>query len=74
MNADLSKITEAKVETLDAEAQGYIDRFDHAAQTWGWEADQGYGKRVDDAKAVYEQTKAELEMFILSLRKGRNNG
>lgn len=42
-----------KTETL-------VERFDEAAQRWGWEQDQGHGRGVDRAKADYERVKALL--------------
>ena len=43
-----------------------IERFDAAAQAWGWQSDQGTGSRVDEAEAEYEAAKADLERLVLS--------
>ena len=37
-----------------------IKDFDEAAQSWGWESDQGSGSRVDESNKEYDATKDAL--------------
>ena len=69
MNIDLSKIVDTYFVPSDNETQGFIDRFDVAAQDWGWMRDQGYGPSVNTSKEAYEHAKAALEQHILKLIK-----
>ena len=44
-----------------------LDDFDHAAQNWGYTADQGAGKQVDISERAYITTRQALEERILFL-------
>lgn len=44
-----------------------LEAFDAAAQTHGWERDQGTGSRVIDAENEYNTTKSALEQRIAYL-------
>lgn len=57
-------------ETVPADIITAIDRFDLAAQVWGWEADQGTGTDTADVMAEYDAARAALKAAILThLRK-----
>lgn len=42
-----------------------IERFDEAAQSWGWQLDQGCGDKVNQSEAEYKAAKADLERLVL---------
>lgn len=37
-----------------------VEKFDEAAQAWGWERDWGYGAGVDEAKEAHASARAAL--------------
>jgi len=41
-----------------------VDDFDKAAQTWGWEKDQGHGSAVAVAEKAYDEALEKLNKFI----------
>lgn len=44
-----------------------IEEFDEAAQSWGWEKDQGTGRYVDVSMRRYELTKAVLVSQVVDM-------
>ena len=46
-----------------------LDRFNNAAQNWGWQRDQGCGASVTAAQTEYQSAKAELIKRIEYLEK-----
>lgn len=50
-------------------SQEALDRFDMAAQSWGWEQDQGYGSSVDDSEGFYNESRKILEKRLLYLER-----
>jgi hypothetical protein len=51
---------------LSKKIRTLMDAFDDAAQSWGWEADQGV-INVQSAKKTYQSTKEALERAIAAL-------
>jgi hypothetical protein len=49
-----------KPSKLDKRTETLLQAFDAAAQSWGWQSDQGVGRAVDDARRSYEESKAKL--------------
>lgn len=45
---------------LSKSSQSALDAFDSSAKTWGWESDQGTGRRVDTAEKSYDSDKLAL--------------
>lgn len=56
---------------MSPEEQELVEAFDQAAQTWGWEADQGT-RDVESAKAAYEIAKAAVVAAIERLVRERD--
>jgi len=50
--------------------QKLLDEFDSAAQTYGWEIDQGGGKAVDNAIEDHKKARIKLEKYIMRKIKG----
>lgn len=46
------------------EALDLVDELDKAAQSWGWEADQGFGSSVDRANSRHSRALSALENFL----------
>lgn len=47
-----------------AEGIALIEAFSQAAQSWGWESDQGHGSAIDRANDEFKRTRKELYDFI----------
>lgn len=54
---------------LSRTAHTLVTRFDAAAQSHGWQKDQGNGWAVDNARQEYETAKRFLEKFIERLER-----
>lgn len=46
-----------------------VEKFDEAAQAWGWERDWGYGAGVDEAKEAHASARAALLAAIERLER-----
>lgn len=53
--------------SLNPKTKKLLNAFDEAAKQWGWEADQGFGSSVNEAKAEYEDAKQALSDHVLKL-------
>lgn len=53
--------------TLSKKGSTIIDEFDDSARDWGWTQDQGTGQYVNTSEQRYNESKAALIKYILSL-------
>lgn len=54
---------------LSKRSQKLVDDFSTAAQSHGWQSDQGVGSSVDNAESLFRSEKAALERHIARLEK-----
>lgn len=52
---------------LSKKGEKLINLFDYSAQSWGWQIDQGVGRKVNQSKKLYENSRKSIENYIILL-------